>query len=704
MEQNNQEVNHHIEEYLDYYFGLSYPPGFAILLKGEWGSGKTWLINQYREKPEYKNKKILYVSLYGMTSFAEIENAFFQQLYPIRSSKAFAVTEQIFQGFIKASLRIDLNQDGKDDTVSLQIPQINLPKSLKDIEEIILIFDDLERCQIDISNILGYINSFVEHKKSKVVILANEDELLKQENDSTQIKYQNIKEKLINKTFGVSPDLNSALESFVAKIANPNLKTFLSNNVDLIQKIYSLAEYENLRVLQHIIIDFERLYAKLPEKAQNKSKFIQEILQRLIAFSIEIKKGSLLPKDILKLEKEYAKKFREDFGYTIDNIPGQIKDSIVVNESNKINDILKSDLRNILNRYSLLNIHRPFPNLIWWQNFFDRGEINKQQLESLLTKHKLFQNENTPNWIRLWWFSNLQDEELESLIEKVELEYASHQFKTLEEVKHITGIFLKLSDVGLYERSKRNILQQAKLYIDWLKNNNLIDINLQWFSTPSFEYRVNPNNGLGFQQKDSDEFKELCAYIDKVRATVKLEMMPQLAEDLLATMQNDQFKFFRMVCLHVTPGSKKVDEWDQIYFEVPLFKYITPEQFLENLLRIPSQDWERIFMGLENRYQSININKKLIGEFNWINSICSLLLLEAERRKNKISGYNFKSYTEYYFSKILESILESLKQQILEILNYLLSNPIIFRFSTQYIISDDSLIVTFDNWYCDLTN
>jgi hypothetical protein len=31
------EINNHIEEYLDYYCGLSHAPGFAVLLKGEWG-------------------------------------------------------------------------------------------------------------------------------------------------------------------------------------------------------------------------------------------------------------------------------------------------------------------------------------------------------------------------------------------------------------------------------------------------------------------------------------------------------------------------------------------------------------------------------------------------------------------------------------------------------------------------------------------
>jgi tRNA A37 threonylcarbamoyladenosine biosynthesis protein TsaE len=48
---------HIVTDYLDYYCGLEDSPGFAVLLKGEWGSGKTWFINKYREKLEAEIKK-----------------------------------------------------------------------------------------------------------------------------------------------------------------------------------------------------------------------------------------------------------------------------------------------------------------------------------------------------------------------------------------------------------------------------------------------------------------------------------------------------------------------------------------------------------------------------------------------------------------------------------------------------------------------
>ena len=38
-------------------------------------------------------------------------------------------------------------------------------------------FDDLERASLDINEILGYINNFVEHDNIKVIIIANENEI-----------------------------------------------------------------------------------------------------------------------------------------------------------------------------------------------------------------------------------------------------------------------------------------------------------------------------------------------------------------------------------------------------------------------------------------------------------------------------------------------------------------------------------------------
>lgn len=47
-------MNEHIEEYLDYYIGLE-TPAYAILLRGKWGSGKSWFIKDFIKKELKKN-------------------------------------------------------------------------------------------------------------------------------------------------------------------------------------------------------------------------------------------------------------------------------------------------------------------------------------------------------------------------------------------------------------------------------------------------------------------------------------------------------------------------------------------------------------------------------------------------------------------------------------------------------------------------
>lgn len=167
--------NKHIEDFLNYYFELKSSPHYAVMLKGKWGVGKTWFLKEVIESlynSDYRVKTHLYVSLYGVTSFEEIENEFFRQLHPVLSSKGMALARKVGKGLLKATLKIDLSGNGKSDaSLTSQVPDINLPDYLSNTEGLILVFDDLERASIDIESLLGYINYFVEHQGYKVVII-----------------------------------------------------------------------------------------------------------------------------------------------------------------------------------------------------------------------------------------------------------------------------------------------------------------------------------------------------------------------------------------------------------------------------------------------------------------------------------------------------------------------------------------------------
>jgi chromosomal replication initiation ATPase DnaA len=54
--------NEHIVKYIaDYYCKTPFPPGFAVLITGRWGSGKTHLIKSLFGNQDSANQKIPHI-------------------------------------------------------------------------------------------------------------------------------------------------------------------------------------------------------------------------------------------------------------------------------------------------------------------------------------------------------------------------------------------------------------------------------------------------------------------------------------------------------------------------------------------------------------------------------------------------------------------------------------------------------------------
>ena len=200
------DVNKHIEDYLLYYLKFEFNPEFAVLLQGEWGCGKTWFIEKFIEKySEPEGFKFLYITLYGVTKYSEIR----------------------------------------------------IPDFISKKENCILVFDDLERCDISIKNIMGYINNFVEHQKLRVILLSNEEQLqIKEEKENDNWLFHSIKEKLIGKTFKIKYDFDSAFKDFISQIQNAEISEFIKSEKQAVFDIFNIARFNNLRHLKQSLWDY----------------------------------------------------------------------------------------------------------------------------------------------------------------------------------------------------------------------------------------------------------------------------------------------------------------------------------------------------------------------------------------------------------------------------------------------------------------
>lgn len=611
--------NEHIEDFLEYYFKLKKPPHYAVLLKGKWGVGKTWFLKnviRQLDSPNDKVKRYLYVSLYGIASFEEIENDFFRQLHPVLSSKKMALAGKIGKGILKTTLKIDLDGDGKSDAnVTSQIPDINLPNYLSNTEGLTLVFDDLERASMDLESLLGYINYFVEHQGYKVIVIANEEEIFSIE-EKTKISYRRIKEKLIGKTFEIQPRLDLAIENFIKEIENRNTQNFFESNLDLIKDYYQRSNYWNLRHLRQALMDFARLLDLISNKIKEKNEIVSHLFTIYLVLSFEIKSGGMLSTDINKIDSLYFVELASKSNGNTDKLENIDKFYLEIKE-----------------KYPMFNPMDMLLENSVWIDIFDKGLIDKEEINKSLENSHFFQNENQSDWVKLWHYTSLEDHDFDSVLAKVKAQFSKNEFEEVGEIKHITGLFFQLIDENLLSMTKVQVLENAISNIE-----NLIDKGRTIPSSNSFFDDVE-TFGLGFHNKNDSKFKEFEEYLSD-RAVKQIEdSLPKLGRKLLEDVKNEPENFFKKV---VYNGSS------DIYQKYPVLKYIAPKDLVSTLINIKPYNRKYIVMGISSRYKNSDSIGVLLSELAWLQEVVYLLREEAKLRKGKVTGLQIIKFTDYY--------------------------------------------------------
>lgn len=333
---------------------------YAILINGPWGSGKTYLYDNYLVneimKVEYgKNgrRTNVYISLYGISNIEALAKELFTN-YILKvkhinklSYKITSGVVSIISKFISVSAgAVSVNFDGLTDFFKDQI----------DINNMVICFDDLERCSIPINELFGFINNKVEHCQCKVIILADEEnigkmyanmdleikyltllsgkklikgvdengkivanntdeeltiEQLKKLNEeiySENYIYKDIKEKVIGLSFNYEPDLEAEIENIIeTTLKNEDLKQELKSKQEDILHYMSSCENRNIRIIQTWIVKFEEVY-KVINKYYATSKHYDEIFRKFMIYSIRVACAVGKNKKLMKWsqEAEYA--------------------------------------------------------------------------------------------------------------------------------------------------------------------------------------------------------------------------------------------------------------------------------------------------------------------------------------------------------------------------------------------------------------
>lgn len=594
---------------------------YAVMINGEWGSGKTYFWdNKLRSRLESitvngKKYKTIYMSLYGINSLEEISKKIFIETNPMisKSLRKFIDTRQ--GNLIPEYVKTGLDMANLFGNINMNSDKLDFSK-LFAIDDKILCFDDLERANVDVIDILGYINNFVEHDGIKTILICNEKELatkfkntniefksliatyildkegklsVKNSNDNIQKNvpignliedkiseifdranaYERIKEKLIGETFEYVPEYAYILSGMIMKFSyNEALSDFLKRNNSLIIAAFKKSNTRNLRILKHAINDFERIYdstmTKYPEVSY---EILKTMLTFTIAISFEIKSGNI--------SKEKLK-----------NISSNEEYNSVIFTSQIMNDKNQFYLREFDNKYFLNSTNKyrffKFIEVYVRTRFFD-DKIFREDMDLATARQVTQKEDENKKYLKLLSgeYYKMSDVDFEILWKQVleEVKYGKVSFK--EHIK-LFAVYKHFINASLI---KFNVSELKQIFILGMQISS--SENIKQITSENFELE----SAIDYVTDDKD-IEDMKIEFSKIRQMAIEEAASKKAKQLFRLIPNEISEFYKQIM-----GE---------YKDLPVFARYDMEDLFEKLLITSNYDIYNMINLLNLRYKDKN--------------------------------------------------------------------------------------------------
>lgn len=620
--------NQHIEDYLNAYRKMA-GCDFAVMITGPWGCGKTYFVKQYLERhcTSDGEKQYLYISLNGITSTAEIDMALFQAAHPLLGSKLAVTAGKVVRASLKAGLKldIDIDRDGKsngsikmDPLVGLSLTECKLPSKGK-----MLVFDDLERCLMSPGEILGYINAFVESKEAKVLIVGDENHFgvgvdhnyeVGKESDAQDVnaqsamsKYWVIKEKVVGKTFRLAESIEEIFDDLIIDKELPSTYGTITRNKESVIEMFKRVSEEtenkkyNYRALKHCFRDFEYFFKTIDKCYSENAGFLDQLLQTFIALDYEVQLANISSDDF----------YSEGSSYTYLELGEDEKNLTRLQVILKRHDIHDFPLA----REFSSNI---FPMELWGMilgnEFVDIEQINEA------IRNSIFFPKEQLEWVRLWHWRSLDDDEASTVLQKVRGKIDNHEYTVPEVIAHVFSIMYGLAEEGAIEEAESGVLEKADNYLDYLVGHNKLDkpvtdFGSHWTDTGSY--------GLGYWRNESEFFPKLVATIDTyVKQAVQANFRLSVGR-WLELIRNHPVDFFESL-VH-----------SEEYRQYSILKYFEESAFVDAVSEIPNEQKWVVSKTLMKRYE--HYGNDLTDELPFIRKVCEELQLRIESHEGCVT-------------------------------------------------------------------
>ena len=599
---------------------------YAIMINGEWGSGKTYFWN-HKVKNKIESLQLngrkyttIYMSLYGISNLEEI------------SKKIFIETTQLMDKNLKKYMDSH-GQTTIPEYAKTGLDMANFFGVTKNGEKVdyeaffstddkVLCFDDLERANVDVVDILGYINNFVEHDHIKTIIICNEKELatkfkssniemktfiatylLDKQNELTKGEekpmvekirdkieyvfdnandYERIKEKLIGETFEYAPKFNYIINGLLMRYENnPDLIRFLRENTNLIISTFNKSGTRNLRILKHSLNDFKKIFEIVNKAYPNtKLRVLQTMLIFTIAVSFEIKAGKITKNKFVNIQSnEEYKAILVSSRVLMDNRQFYIKEF-----DNNYYFNFKSEYRFF-----------KFIEIYVRTRIFDMKAL-KKDMDAIINT---IDTEKLPGYKRLlteeYW--KISDEQFPRIVQEVIDEVKKGSLQLIEIVK-LFSYFSYFIKRGLINN---DIKETKQIFIDGM--NKSVQISKYCDNVEEELSRV------GIINESSQEMEEVLKHFEKLNNQLEEKMYKDKADEIFRYIPIKMEQFY--------------DRFDSECMEFPIFKYYDAYRMFQRITCASNEDIVRIKEILIDRAKKYT--DKLKSEYAFMKQLKSVL-------------------------------------------------------------------------------
>lgn len=593
---------------LDYYLSDAVKPEYAVMLSAPWGAGKTHFVKQYLDArsialPQKQRPCYLYASLYGVTSVSGINDQFLAQIHPRLGSKYF----RVFGGAVAGVMEKFAGLKGAG-----QVAQDVLLK----LDDKVLVIDDLERCAMKIPDVMGFLNSLVEHENLKVIILANEQEIPDKD------VYEKQKEKLVGKTITVQADPSEVLEKLRSELKTEIVREVVERDKAALLATFNACEKPNFRSLRAILEDFERLIECVDPRLREKPEALKQLLLYMVATGCEARRGSL--------QRGVLKHLRTSL------FPSNLFSKQEKAPADKLFDQLKS-------QYLDVKWTDPIVGPEHLSALFFEGRINVAKINEGLARHpEVVGQKALPAWRVLWEWGKLSNTEYQKARADLLNELKDRTITQPTLVLHVAGIVLSLL------KYNDPILGADVLPDQYFSEYvaKLLEDGVFGAENGAFTFGGMAGAGLAYQSYDTKEFQVIHAMVKKASEEAERRRLQTLAGEYVARLAESTDSYSSLYEHGVQDGN---------YAATPLLHHIAVEDFAQ-LLIVDSRSNDQLFASLIKRYEHDYAGRQaLVKEYNWTDELKTHLLLMADAQPAPFAQM-LRDRVDYVFEAIGEGI------------------------------------------------